>query len=168
MCYIEDSLIKELPKLKNIAFKLTQNNEDAEDLVSETCVKILSNKEKFKEDTNIRGWFTIILKNNFINTYRRKVRVPMCELFENTTDNLLTECTDASTIYKEYLKEMESNPDYKYFVAYLNGYQYNQIAEIFEINIGTLKSKIFAFRKELQAKLTGKSFKKRRYNRQNK
>ena len=58
--------------LRGLAFKLTRHAEDAEDLVQETFYKAIKNQSKYQEGTNLRGWLYTILKNTFINNYRKK------------------------------------------------------------------------------------------------
>lgn len=58
--------------LYNFAFKFTQNVEDAEDLLQETFIKAIRFEERFREDTNLRGWLFTIMRNTFINDYRNK------------------------------------------------------------------------------------------------
>ena len=69
--------------LMSFALKLTSNPEEAQDLVQDTTLKALKNEEKFVEDTNLKGWMMTIMRNIFINNYRKNVR-------ENTT----VDCTE--------------------------------------------------------------------------
>src|SRR5580765_2971404 len=70
--------------LKGFALKLTQNDDDASDLVQETILKALSNEDKFQEGTNLKGWLFTIMKNIFINKYRRAMK---SRIFNDDTDN---------------------------------------------------------------------------------
>src|SRR6187551_3880640 len=70
--------------LTGFALKLTHNMEDAEDLLQDTMLKAFSNKEKFQEGTNLKGWLFTIMKNIFINKYRRAMK---SRIFNDTTDN---------------------------------------------------------------------------------
>src|SRR3954470_12801802 len=65
---------QEARPLKGFAMKLTQNVDDAEDLVQDTMLKALANQDKFQEGTNLKGWLYTIMKNIFINKYRRAVK----------------------------------------------------------------------------------------------
>ena len=73
------------PVLKAFAYNLTQNVEDAKDLFQETAMRAVKNQDKFKPDTNLKAWLFTIMKNIFINNYRRKVRA---NTFTDSTDNL--------------------------------------------------------------------------------
>lgn len=67
-------MVHELQPLKNYALSLTHNMDDTKDLVQETLLKALRYKDKFAEGTNLRGWLYTIMKNNFINNYRRDAK----------------------------------------------------------------------------------------------
>jgi len=69
-----DELLTYQNPLKYFALKLTADNEDAEDLLQETFLKALKYKDKFQEKTNLKAWLYTIMKNTFINNYRRKVK----------------------------------------------------------------------------------------------
>ena len=80
-----ESLVQnEMQSMKSLAMQLTRNLEDANDLVQETVLKALRYKEKYTEGTNLRGWVLTILKNTFINNYRRMVKR---KTFIDSTDN---------------------------------------------------------------------------------
>lgn len=161
MCYIEDTLVKCLPELKSLAFSYTKNNENADDLVNETCLHILERKEFFKENKNIKGWFSVILRNIFINKYRKDSKSPISnvEFDPYQLKTLFTsEESDSNIIYKELYKYIDKSDELsKCFIAYLNGYKYNQIAEMFELPVGTVKSRIHIFKQKLKYNITGKS-----------
>lgn len=164
---IESALIKQLPKLKAQAFNLTKNVEDADDLVSELCLNVLSKKEYFKDNKNINGWFSVILKNIFINNYRKNQRKAdiMVDFDPSQFKNKLfsTEETDSNIIYQELINQIDKDSvDYKLFIGFVNGYQYLQLAEIFELPEGTVKSKIHFFRKNLRNKILGIKDQKRK------
>lgn len=162
---IETSLIKRLPALKSQAFNLTHNIEDAEDLVNEACLKILSNKHKFSNNKNINGWFSVILRNIFINNYRRNKTANIVELSEEdynyTLSKMLSNISSDSNLFcSEILEILDKNKlGYKEFISYLNGYTYQQIADIFELNIGTVKSRIFFYKKYIQQLLIDSGYK---------
>ena len=155
---INSQLIKEIPKLNKLALLFTKNKMDAEDLVSDVCLKILENKELYKHNNKFSCWCSMILKNTFINKYRKdKIKnelfldfdpYQVCEKF-----NIIQ--ADTNILYDELIKQFDlSIFENKILYAYIMGYQYNQLSEIFELPEGTIKSKIFQARKKLKNKLS--------------
>lgn len=148
-------------ELLRFAYKLTANREEANDLLQETSLKALDNEEKYVPDTNFKGWMYTIMRNIFINNYRKIVRE---QTFVDQTDNLyhLSMPQDsgfASTEGAYDLKEMHrivnSLPrDYKVpFSMHVSGFKYREIAERLGLPLGTVKSRIFFTRQKLQKEL---------------
>ncbi len=147
--------------LQQLAMKLTKSFEDSNDLMQETYFKALKNKDKFQEGTNIKGWLYTIMKNTFINAYRKKKNQ---NTFVDETDNKYfinmgeTEKsvqTD-SVVDREYMMKQINSVEKTYvetFMMYYNGYKYEEIAEILEIPLGTVKSRIFLARRKMMDKL---------------
>jgi RNA polymerase sigma-70 factor (ECF subfamily) len=147
--------------LLQLAMKLTRSSEDSNDLLQETFFKALKNKDKFQEGTNIKGWLYTIMKNTFINAYRKRKNQ---NTFVDDTDNKYflnvgevdkTTNTDAG-IDQEYLMRQIESVERTYvetFMMYYNGYKYEEISEIMDIPLGTVKSRIFLARKKMQGKL---------------
>ena len=144
--------------MSNFALSLTANKEDAEDLTQETFLKVLDNEEKFVDNTNFKGWVFTIMRNIFINNYRRIVRN---RTIIDTTDDLyhlslpqdsgfdspevsysVSEITEIINSFSEEFR--------KPFSMYIAGYKYNEIADEMDIPLGTVKSRIFFARKKLQ------------------
>ena len=147
--------------LLRFAYKLTSDREEANDLLQETSLKALDNEEKYTPDTNFKGWMYTIMRNIFINNYRKIVRE---QTFVDQTDNLyhLSMPQDsgfASTEGAYDLKEMHrivnSLPrDYKVpFSMHVSGFKYREIAERLGLPLGTVKSRIFFTRQKLQEEL---------------
>ena len=148
-------------ELLRFAYKLTANREEANDLLQETSLKALDNEDKYIPDTNFKGWMYTIMRNIFINNYRKIVRE---QTFVDQTDNLyhLSMPQDsgfASTEGAYDLKEMHrivnSLPrDYKEpFSMHVSGFKYREIAERLGLPLGTVKSRIFFTRQKLQEEL---------------
>ncbi len=147
--------------LKPIAYKLTRDNEEANDLIQETLLKAISNRDKFKDGTNLKAWLYTIMKNTFITKYHRLVKR---KTFIDTTDNLHF-INSSSTIDKNHagsrlaIGEIEkaiSGLAYEYktpFMMHFKGYKYFEIADILDIPIGTVKNRIHIARKELKQEL---------------
>jgi len=151
----------EIIPLRHFALSLTRNDEDANDLVQETMLKALRYRDKFEEGTNLRGWLYTIMKNSFINNYRRDVKR---NTFLDSTDN--TYFLDSSSHRAENVAELkfirrdledaiEALPlELKItFTLNVEGYKYHEIAEELGIPIGTVKTRIFVARRLLRARL---------------
>ena len=82
--------------LKSFAFNLTKNDEEAEDLLQDTAYKAIVNREKFRAGTNFKAWLFTIMKNTFINNYRRKVR--RNTVMDNTDNNFFINSSKSSSI----------------------------------------------------------------------
>ena len=147
--------------LLRFAFKLTADHEDANDLLQETSLKVLDNEDKYMPETNFKGWAYTIMRNIFINNYRRVVRE---QTFVDTTENLyhlnsgfeaVTESTDSAYDLKELHRIVNSLPkEYKVpFSMHVAGFKYREIAEKLGLPLGTVKSRIFFTRQKLQNEL---------------
>jgi RNA polymerase sigma-70 factor (ECF subfamily) len=147
--------------LRPIAFKLTRNTEEANDLIQETMVKAISNREKFADGTNLKAWLYTIMKNTFITNYHRLVKR---KTFIDTTDNLhfinssthVTENEAGTKLVMDEITHAIKNLSYEYktpFMMYYKGYKYFEIADILNIPIGTVKNRIHIARKELKEEL---------------
>ena len=154
-------LISVQEELLRFAYKLTADKEEANDLLQETSLKALDNEDKYMPDTNFKGWMYTIMRNIFINNYRRIVRE---QTFVDQTDNLYhlnlpQNSGFASTEGSYDLKEMHSivnslPRDYKVpFSMHVSGFKYREIADRLGLPLGTVKSRIFFTRQRLQQEL---------------
>ena len=145
--------------LNNYATKFLLDGEDRKDLVSETILKALDKKEYFRQgsETNFRAWLITLMTNIFINNYRKSARYAL-DTYDNEQMALLTEqrkyshSADSESIYQELsdtIVRSLSLVDYRVLMAHVNGYSYQQIAEIMELPLGTIKSKIFLAREKI-------------------
>ncbi len=147
--------------LARFAYSLTANQEDSRDLVQETFLKALTNREQFREHSNLKAWTFTILKNTFINNYRKSVKqnTTMNETkdlnFINNTEGSDFLKSDAAIAVKEIYKKIQSLEDgFRIpFEMHISGYKYKEIAEKMNLNIGTVKSRIFFSRKKLMRAL---------------
>ncbi len=164
----EKKLLAESVSLKSLAMQLTRNIDDANDLVQDTFHKALKYKLKYMEGTNFKAWLSTILKNTFINNYRRMLKR---NTFMDTTDNtyfleLPHNKTENVAELKFIRKDLENaisllpNDLKTTFLLNAEGYKYQEIAEELQIPIGTVKTRIFVARKLLRQKLYvyGKEF----------
>jgi len=148
-------------KLLFYAISLTTDKEKAQDLLQETCLKALTYRDKFVSNTNFKAWIYTIMKNTFINNYRRNVKTK--NTFDGTNNEFHLKFhkdkNDQSpeSIYssKEIIKCINALEDeYKVpFNMFLEGFKYKEIAEDLHLPLGTIKSRIFFTRKKLEKSL---------------
>ena len=147
--------------LQAFAYNLTKNQEDAKDLYQETAFRAMTNREKFRAGTNFKAWLFTIMKNIFINNYRRRMKG---NSIVETADNLYylnsgwdrhSNKAETAIFMRELgelidaLEESMRTP----FLLHYRGFKYQEIADQLGLPIGTVKSRIFFARKELKAKL---------------
>ncbi|MDP4224475.1 MAG: sigma-70 family RNA polymerase sigma factor [Bacteroidota bacterium] len=149
------------PKLQRFAMSLVYDREKAPDLVQDTFLKALNYKNKFADFTNFNAWVFTIMKNTFINNYRRNVKENV--IIDKITD---MECADQphekghfspETNYSTGEIEMtidSLSDEFRIpFRMHINGYKYKEIAEELGLKIGTVKSRIFLSRQKLMVML---------------
>ncbi len=157
----EQELLCAQDDLLRFAFKLTSDHDDAYDLLQETSMKALDNREKYTQATNFKGWLYTIMRNIFINNYRKVMRD---NTFVDRTENLyhlnLTEdsgfeSTEKAYDIKEIHRAVHALPkEYRIpFAMHISGFKYKEIAEKLNLPIGTVKSRIFFTRQKLQKEL---------------
>lgn len=147
--------------LRNYARVLTSDKEDANDLFQETYLKALLNREKLTDHSNLKAWLYTIMRNIFINNYRRTYK-----------SNVKFDKSDTPDLWRESNEDMFINGDIEFsvneiqseimklqpelrdsFMMHLSGYKYKEIAEDQGIVIGTVKSRIFNARQQLMEQL---------------
>lgn len=154
----QSNLMSLQANLLNFAYMLTSNRDDAYDLLQDTTLKALDNEDKYAEGTNFKGWVFTIMRNIFINNYRRGMRAATVV---DTTDNLyhlnLSQDSGIESPEDTYgASEItaainEQAPAFREpFSLHVAGYKYNEIAERMNLPLGTVKSRIFFARKRLQ------------------
>ena len=158
----------ELMPLRNYALSLTHNIDETKDLVQETILKAYRYKDKFQEGTNLRGWLYTILKNSFINNYRRdQKRNTFLDFTDNTyyidlPSQKIENDAELKFIRKDLDDAVDSlTNDLKIaFTLNAEGFKYHEISEKLQIPIGTIKTRIFIARRILREKLKdyGKEF----------
>ncbi len=145
-------------ELLRFAYKLTADHEDANDLLQETSLKALDNEDKYEPKTNFKGWIYTIMRNIFINNYRRIVRE---QTYVDTTENQYHlngpgdqgfESTESAYDLKEMHRVVNALPkEYRIpFSMHVAGFKYREIAEKLDLPLGTVKSRIFFTRQRLQ------------------
>ena len=156
-----------LDQLYGGALRMTRNPQDAEDLVQETYLKAYNAFDSFKPGTNLKAWLYRIMTNTYINSYRKKQRRPLVTSAEDVTDSQLYtssshDSTGLESAEVEALKNMPNsrisealnsiNEDYRMVVYYadVEGLAYKEIAEVMDIPLGTVMSRLHRGRKQLR------------------
>ena len=155
-------LVNNTDFLKPFAITLTKDIDGAKDLLQETMYRALANKEKYNNGTNIKAWLYTIMRNIFINNYRRKSKQLI--IFDNTPNEFLINSNQSavsnSALMTIQVKEITEaihqlpfifrNP----FILYFDGYKYSEIANLLHEPLGTIKSRIHFARKLLKEQVT--------------
>lgn len=147
--------------MMNFALMLTANRDDAQDLLQDTALKVLDNQDKFVDNVNFKGWVLTVMRNIFINNYHKVVRTQT--MVDSGVDLYNLDVVNDSGIdspekaynIQEITKVINAlNDDLKMpFSMFVSGYKYNEIADKLDLPLGTVKSRIFFARQELQKNL---------------
>ncbi len=148
--------------LKPFAIKLTRDSEEANDLCQETLYKALSNQDKYSDGTNIRAWLFTIMRNIFINNYRKRARLKAVYDYADSEHLLVSQqaivknMAETNIGRKEIDKAIKELPDIFRvpFLLYFEGYKYNEIATVLAEPLGTIKSRIHFARKLLKEQIS--------------
>lgn len=160
------------PQLYSAALRMTRNSADAEDLVQETFLKAYRSFRTYEEGSNLRAWLYRILTNTFINTYRAKQRRPTETDLDDVEDlylyrrlgsmeTALAARSAEDTMFelftddevKAALEDLPENFRLPVLLADVEGFSYKEIAEMLEIPIGTVMSRLHRGRKAMQKAL---------------
>ena len=158
---VTEKLVGMQKRLFNFAYSLTMNRDDAQDLLQSTSLKVLNNQEKFVNNDNFSGWIFTIMRNIFINDYHSSSN--KYTVFDNEEGTIMNryasnpgeETPDSTYTVKEINRAIKSLAE-EYRIPsslYLSGYKYQEIADRMNLPIGTVKSRIYASRQQLQSKL---------------
>ena len=146
--------------LKKYAMRLTSDYEDAQDLVQETLLKALTYQNKYREDNDLRAWVFTIMKNTFINTWRKNVKHETFLNFTNANQYLINSYSEllvpeADYSHRELCRKINTlDSDFRIPIKMLAvGYKYKEIADRLNLKIGTVKSRIFLSRQKLMEAL---------------
>ncbi|MCM1293105.1 MAG: sigma-70 family RNA polymerase sigma factor [Bacteroides sp.] len=142
----------------NFAYMLTSNRDDAFDLLQDTTVKALDNREKYVDNSNFKGWVFTIMRNIFINNYRKAIvastvidRTEDYYHLNLSQDSGLDTPEGAYTTHEITAAINEIQEAYrKPFTMHVQGYKYDEIADAMSLPVGTVKSRIFNARQQLQ------------------
>jgi len=147
--------------LESFAMKFTKDLEDANDLVQDTLIKAIRYHHMYKQGTNLRGWLYTIMRNTFINDYRKGSRRNMViETSEDLSSYQLYNSAATNQGENKFVMEDinkalgQLQPEYSTpFLKYFEGYKYHEIAEELNIPIGTVKTRIHMARQTLKGQL---------------
>ncbi len=150
--------------LQSFAYNLTKNMDDAKDLFQETAFRAITNRDKFRPGTNFKAWLFTIMKNIFINNYRKRVKANTIidatdnQYFINSITVSTPNRAESEIMMKELtymVNELEESIQVP-FVMYYQGFKYQEIADDLNLPLGTVKSRIFFARKELKGKINNR------------
>ncbi|MEY3436997.1 MAG: RNA polymerase sigma factor [Sphingobacteriales bacterium] len=155
-------LVQNADFLKPFAVTLTKDQETAKDLLQETMFRALANQEKYSVGTNIKAWLYTIMRNIFINNYRRKVK--QNTIFDKSTNDYLLDyqqvsvanSAESSLRMKEIQTAIHNLPDIfrQPFMLYFEGFKYHEIADMLQEPLGTIKSRIHFARRLLKEQIS--------------
>lgn len=166
----EKEAVPHMDSLYNYALKMTGDSDDASDLIQETYLKAYRFWDKFEKGTNCKAWLFRIMKNTYINTYRKQTKEPDkvdYEDVENFYENIKPSSTDSAHLEKdiydnllddELSEAITSLPeDFRTVVILcdIEGYTYDEIADFIDCPVGTVRSRLHRARKMLYTKLQG-------------
>ena len=147
--------------LNSFAYNLTKNSEDAKDLYQETAFRAMTNRDKFNPGTNLKAWLFTIMKNIFINNYRKKMKA---NTIMDNTENLyylnsgrtkVDNRAESDILIKELtelINDLEDSTRVPFLMHY-QGFKYQEIADHLGLPLGTVKSRIFFARKDLKMQI---------------
>lgn len=149
-------------ELQSFAIYLARDKHTAEDLFQDTAMRVFRNGDKYHENTNFKAWVMVIMRNTFINYYRKKKRTK--EVYDNSDDSYIMNSLSNSVqnqgennfLMKELMGMIESLEEglKKPFVMSYEGYKYEEIANEMQLPLGTVKSRIFQARKQLKKQIS--------------
>ncbi len=161
----EKEALPHLDTIYRVALRLSGNEAQAEDLSQETMLKAFRAWHQYRPGTNVRAWLLTILRNTFINEYRKSKRTgPEVDVSEIEAFTVFQDVQDADPegsffdqiVDEDVLKAIDSLPEEfreTLVLSDVEGLSYQQIAEITEVPVGTVKSRIFRARQALQRQL---------------
>ncbi len=152
--------------MRSFAQNLTRDRDDALDLVQETYFRALTNQDKFNDGTNLKAWLLTIMKNIFINNYRKSSkRNTIIDHSENSfllnsPETITGNKAESDFIMKDMVKAVNHlDAEYKKpFVMHYHGFKYEEIADEMKLPLGTVKSRIFFARKQMKDFLEARGF----------
>lgn len=164
----EEEIIPHLDAMYNFALRLTSDPSDAEDLVQDTIVKAYRFFSSYEKGTNAKAWLFRILKNSYINNYRKKSKQPNQVDYDEVStfyETIRAERTDTSDLEDKMFRDLidddisnaleELPEDFRTVVLLcdVEGFTYEEIANMLDVPIGTIRSRLHRGRNLLKAQL---------------
>lgn len=164
----QDEIIPHLDAMYNFALRLTSDPSDAEDLVQDTIVKAYRFFSSYEKGTNAKAWLFRILKNSYINNYRKKSKQPNQVDYDEVStfyETIRAERTDTSDLEDKMFRDLidddishaldELPEDFRTVVLLcdVEGFTYEEIANMLDVPIGTIRSRLHRGRNLLKAQL---------------
>ena len=161
----EEEALVHLDTLFNVALRLCGNASDAEDLVQDTVTKAYRSWDKYEPGTNCRAWLVTILRNTFINQFRRDSRRPSAVQYDTVEDISVFESVQdkdpegkffheiVDDEVKQAIQDLPEEFRIPVVLSDVEGMSYAEIAEILDLPVGTVKSRLFRGRRRLQQRL---------------
>jgi RNA polymerase sigma-70 factor (ECF subfamily) len=164
----DKEVLKHSSALKSFALKMTNDGDDAEDLVQDTLLKAFRFYDKFEKGTNAKAWLFQIMKNSFINNYRKNHREPdkvdyddIQNFYETIKADEVKSKHSENDAFNNVLDDDIANAlsilpdDFRtiVFLSDIEGYTYEEIADFMDCPIGTVRSRLHRARKMLYALL---------------
>ena len=164
----EEKVLETVDALYNLAMQLTRNRQDAEDLVQEATLRAYRYFHRFERGTNFKAWIMTILRNLYINKYRKKLKEPVKIEFEEV-ENFIS-LPEISGVHEEIFSEMIRNSVDKLpqelrmviTLFYVDGFTYKEVAKITEVPLGTVMSRLYTARQILKRQLSKSMLKEAR------
>jgi RNA polymerase sigma-70 factor (ECF subfamily) len=164
----EEKILETIDALYNLAMQLTRNRQDAEDLVQETAMRAYRYFHRFERGSNFKAWIMTILRNLYINKYRKKLKEPVRIEFEEV-ENFIS-LSEISGVQEEIFTEIirssiDKLPEELRMVItlfYVEGFTYKEIAKITEVPLGTVMSRLYTARQILKKQLSKSTLKEAR------
>lgn len=155
----EEKILEHIDSLYNLALRMTQNKHDAEDLVQEAVLRAYRFFHKFEEGTNFKAWIMTVLRNVFINEYRKRMKEPQKIEFEEVENFVsLPEISGAQEeIFSETIKpSIDKLPEElrtTIMLFYAEEFSYKEIAKVMDVPVGTVMSRLYTARQILKGHL---------------
>lgn len=156
----EERILEHIDHLYNAALTMTHNRQDAEDLVQETTLKSYRFFHRFKPGTNFKAWIFTILRNTYINYYRKKAKEPLRVEFDDAENFIsLKELSGfQEEVFSESVKtsidSLSEELRITLILFYVEGFSYKEISKILNVPSGTVMSRLYTARQFLKKQLS--------------